>query len=592
MTGFGFGKESTAKKLKLKNNELNFKILNKAFKYHAEGNTKEAEKIYQLLLNKGFNDSRVLNNYGVICKQNNQIEKAIDLYKKSINLYPKEPEAYSNLGNILSKLGKLEEAESFTRIALKLKGNYVEALCTLGNILKEKGSLHEAEKITRKCIALNPNHAIAHSNLGNIYRETNRYDLALFHQKKAIQIAPDLAQAYCCMGGILMDMGQSKEAEKYTRDALQKDEYLAEAYSNLGCILVDIGQLREAEKQYYKAISIKPYLASTYYFLSRLKSSNQLNNWQEQLFSEKIITNNTEVNHIQIYFARANIMHSQKKYKESASYLQVANDLKLKYYPSNKEIFIEKILNIKKSYKKSKPDIEEVKNRNHTEFIFIVGMPRSGSTLLESIISMNENVEDLGEKNLLEESILEWGGLSNRNNNQHSLREIYKKKANCTHKVSTDKWLYNFQYAGVIASELLSAKIIYCNRNPLDNILSIYRANFTKGNSYSSSLEDATEIYMHHKELMKFYKNEFPNVIYNLNYDLLVKKPEQVIKPLIEWLRWEWRDDYLSPHLNKRNVSTASNVQVRSPINSKSLGGWKNYEEMLFPAIQIINNQN
>ena len=155
-------------------------------------------------------------------------------------------------------------------------------------------------------------------------------------------------------------------------------------------------------------------------------------------------------------------------------------------------------------------------------------------------------------------------------------------------KITTNKNLYNYLYTGLIASQIPNAKIIHCFRNPLDNILSIYRTNFKKGNEYSSSLVDCARVYLDQEKIMKKYKNRFPAKIYDLNYDSLVTNPNQEIKSLIKWLGWEWDDSYLSPHLNTRSVSTASNIQVRSPINSRSIGGWKNYKEMLKPAIAII----
>ena len=143
-------------------------------------------------------------------------------------------------------------------------------------------------------------------------------------------------------------------------------------------------------------------------------------------------------------------------------------------------------------------------------------------------------------------------------------------------------------YTGIIANKIPNSKIIHCYRNPLDNILSIYRAYFTRGNQYSSSLVDCTNVYLDQEEIMRKYKNKFRSKIYDLNYDLLVCNPEEEIKSLISWLGWEWNDAYLSPHLNKRPVFTASRVQVRSPMNSKSIGGWKNYKDMLKPSIEIL----
>ena len=174
-----------------------------------------------------------------------------------------------------------------------------------------------------------------------------------------------------------------------------------------------------------------------------------------------------------------------------------------------------------------------------------------------------------------------------------NLSQLYEKKIKQkTHlNITTNKWLYNYQYAGIICNLIPNCKIIHCQRNPLDNILSIYRANFEIGNTYSSSLEDSTKIYLNHMEVMEKYKKRFGSNIYELNYDKLVKNPDQEIQLLISWLGWKWNDLYLQPHLNKRTVSTMSNIAVRSPINSKSIGGWKNYKEMLKPAIEILNKE-
>ena len=224
---------------------------------------------------------------------------------------------------------------------------------------------------------------------------------------------------------------------------------------------------------------------------------------------------------------------------------------------------------------------------NFHESLFIVGMPRSGSTLLESILSMNSNVYALGEVNIFEQSFLEQKQVSQ----ESPLIDIYSKNlSRFTDKfnITTNKWLYNYQYAGIIASQIPKAKIIHCYRNPLDNILSIYRANFESGNEYSSSLVDCSRIYLDQDEIMSKYKDRFRQQIYDMNYDSLVVNPKKEIKSLISWLGWQWDDSYLFSHLNARSVSTASSVQVRSPINSKSIDGWKYYEDMLTPAIEII----
>jgi len=218
-------------------------------------------------------------------------------------------------------------------------------------------------------------------------------------------------------------------------------------------------------------------------------------------------------------------------------------------------------------------------------------MFRSGSTLLESILSMRNDVYDLGEINILEESFLE----SKKVDQALTLAEEYWKRIidlNKQTNITTNKNLFNYHYAGLIAKQIPNAKIIHCFRNPLDNILSIYRTSFSRGNEYSSSLVDCTKVYLDQERVMTEYKNRYRSKIYDLNYDSLVSNPNKEIKSLISWLGWEWDDLYLSPHLNKRKISTRSNVQVRSPINTKSIGGWKNYKEMLRPAMEIITQKD
>ena len=204
---------------------------------------------------------------------------------------------------------------------------------------------------------------------------------------------------------------------------------------------------------------------------------------------------------------------------------------------------------------------------------------------------MNNSVDYLGEIEILEKSFLE----SKKINQSLSLAKNYWtkiKELNKKSNITTNKNLFNYQYTGIIAESIPNAKIIHCFRNPLDNILSIFRAHFSQGNEYSSSLVDTAKVYIDQEAVMTEYKNRFRSKIYDLNYDSLVSNPQNEIKDLISWLGWKWEDTYLSPHLNSRSVLTRSNVQVRYPINSKSLGGWKNYKEILKPAMEIITKND
>tara|TARA_B100000575_G_scaffold282346_1_gene273918 strand:- start:281 stop:2419 length:2139 start_codon:yes stop_codon:yes gene_type:complete len=580
---------------------------------------KEAEIAFRKAIELNPNLAEAYSNLGSILTDLGDLQKAEHYLRKAIKLRPDFAVAHSNLGGTLKALGKLKEAEFYVRRAIELNPNIAQSYTNLGTIMEKLDKFKEAELSYRKAIELNPNYAIANSNLGGILRYLGKLKEAEFYVRKAIQLNPNipephynlglilngvwksqeaelslrkaielnpnLAEAYSLLGGILQIIGKLKEAELSLLKAIKLNPKLAEAHSNLGNLLIDLGNLQKAEFSLLKAIELNPNLASAHFTLSTLKNSNKNISWKNLLFAESILKNESQENQIHIFFARANILHREKNYVESSKYLKLANQSKLSLRPSipDKEINKSKVL-MDESYEKA---TNNKVNEEHPQSIFIVGMPRSGSTLLESIITMRDEVFDLGEINIFEESFLNWKKFDKRFN----LAELYRKETNSrgSLKASTNKWLSNYQYAGIIANQIPNAKIIHCFRNPLDNILSIYRANFTVGNEYSSSVVDCATIYLNQDEIMSNYKSRFRSKIYDLNYDLLVNDPKEEIKSLISWLGWEWEDRYLSPHLNPRTVSTASHVQVRSPINSKSVGGWKNYKMMLQPAIQILN---
>ena len=607
----------------MNNNPSKEEIINQAIKFHSQGNIPEAAKYYQYFINQGFKDHRVFSNYGVICQDLGKLKEAEILYHKAIELNPNYAIAHSNLGSILKDLGKLQEAELSTRKAIELKPDLADSHSNLGVILSDIGKLQEAELCQRKAIKLNPAFASAHSNLGSILKDLGKLQEAELSTRKAIELKPDLADAHCNLGNILRDLGKLKEAEilyrkaielnpNYaiahsnlgvilsdigklqdaelsTRKAIELNPEYALAHSNLGSILKDLGKLKDAEVIYLKAIELNPNLAIAYYSLSLLKVFDANKIWRDKLFSKNLLNNNSKKDQVNIYFARANILHNESNFKDSSKYLLLANNLKQNLNPTNFEDLL------KRSKELMLEANKEVINANEDtkipDSIFIVGMPRSGSTLVESILSMNSNVDDLGEINILEESFLNWKTTPQKS----TLAELYLKKTNtfCNElRTTTNKWLYNYQYSGIIARNIPNAKIIHCFRNPLDNILSIYRAHFIRGHTFESSLVDCAKVYLNQEELMTKYKEIFKEKIYDLNYDSLVQNSNKEIKSLISWLGWDWDDKYLSPHLNLRAVSTASSVEVRSPINAKSIDGWKNYKEMLKPAMEIITKKD
>ena len=425
------------------------------------------------------------------------------------------------------------------------------------------------------------------SNYGIFLNEIGKHKESELTLKKAISLNPEYANAYYNLAVLFIDKGDLEKAELELKKAIKLKSDFAIAHYNLGFILKDQGKLKEAEKYTQKALEVDPQFTDAYLSLSTMQTSDTSQKWHNQLFSESLLKNKNNRELVNIFFARSNILHRKDKFEESAENLITANNLKLRIHKSEANLLIDKTKKLKIS--SDNYESNNQKFENYSMPIFIVGLPRCGSTLVESIISLNTKVKDLGEVNIFEESYREF----KQSEKRKSLSEIYWKKLKITDSktITTNKWLFNYQYAGIIAKSIPNAKIIHCYRNPLDNILSTYRAHFATGNNFSSSLVDSAAVYSDQDEIMRTYKKEFKKHIYSLNYDKLVTHPSDEIKSLIHWLGWSWNDVYLSPHLNKRNVSTRSNVQVRSPINTKSLGGWKNYKELLKPAMEIITKK-
>ena len=422
------------------------------------------------------------------------------------------------------------------------------------------------------------------SNYGIFLNEIGKHKESELKLKKAISLNPKYANAYYNLAVVFIGKGNLKKAELELKKAIKLKSDFAIAHYNLGFIYKDQGRFKEAESHTQKALEVEPQFTDAYLSLSTMQGVDKSQKWHKELFSESFLKNKNNRELANIFFARSNILHRKGKYRESAENLVNANNIKLKMNKSEANLLIDKTKKLKLSsdnFEKNNQKFE-----NYPMSIFIVGLPRCGSTLVESIISLNSKVRDLGEVNIFERSYIEY----KKSDQKKDLSKIYWGKSKITDKVTTttNKWLFNYQYAGIIAKTIPNAKIIHCYRNPLDNILSLYRAHFATGNNFSSSLVDAAEVYSDQEEIMGIYKKEFKNHIYSLNYDKLVAHPSEEIKSLILWLGWDWHDLYLSPHLNNRRISTRSNVQVRSPINKKSLGGWKNYREMLKPAMEII----
>ena len=594
----------------------------KAFKLHSQGNISEAARYYQLFLDKGFTNPRVLSNYGAICQQRGQADQAVKLYRKSIELYPNHLNSHSNLGGILRDQGKLEEAEVSTRKAIELKPDHSTAYCNLGGILSDQGKLEEAEVSTRKAIELKPDNAAAYCNLGNIFRDQGKLQEAEFSIRKAIELNPDFSNAHSDLGNILRERGKLQEAELSARKAIELNPDNAIAHCSLGNILSYQEKLQEAELYIRKAIELSPDnsvincnmggilkrlgrsaqakffiqkamklnpdLSDSYFFLSTLEASTSANDWEAYLFSNDILKNQNYIHSINIYFARANILDRKMKYAKAADMLTRANTLNRKLYGSN---FIP-LASAMKNYFEIAQEIKSkvCQQENLLTSIFVVGLPRSGKTIVESILACNDSLAKCGESNSLEIAVKRYldakRPLENTSLYQLYIKNFSKKLLGKSYVCTTTP--IDYIYTGLIASQIPKSRIIYCHRNPLDNIKEMYSQNIWNRYTFKCSIAEAANMRFLIDSLMDEYKNIFSSKLYFLNYDDLVTHPEKEIKCLLRWLGWGYDAKYLQPKIDPTTHLESINNNLE--LNSKFLHSWRNYRQLLQPAVDIFRD--
>tara|TARA_B100000700_G_scaffold329329_1_gene450584 strand:+ start:1859 stop:3547 length:1689 start_codon:yes stop_codon:yes gene_type:complete len=242
---------NTSTKTKTKTTRLSKEeIINRGLVLHSEGNIVEAVKKYQYCIDQGFEDTRVLTNYANILQKENKLNKAIEFYRKSLNLVPNQPDTYSLLGEALKDIGKLEEAKVILQKAIKMDPNNAKNYKNLGGILIKFNQLQEAKIFTKKAIELNLNFAEAYANLGVISTCQGDLEEAEKHTRKAIEIKPDFTQAFSNLGSILNDLGKLKDAEVYLNKAITLNPELSDAHQNLSLVFLKSKRFKEGWNKY------------------------------------------------------------------------------------------------------------------------------------------------------------------------------------------------------------------------------------------------------------------------------------------------------------------------------------------------------
>jgi tetratricopeptide (TPR) repeat protein len=425
-----------------------------------------------------------------------------------------------------------------------------------------QGQLQHALSESSQLLERFPNSVVLYNIAGACNAGLMQFDAAINNYKQALKIKPDYADAYNNMGNALKDKGDSEAAIESYKQALKIKPDYAEVYRNLS----NIHRYKEHDEYFLK--------------MQSLCQSSSVSDEQR----------------CHLNFALSKASEDLNEVSQSFNYLKIGNELRKKILSYDIKKDIELFSQLKKSY----PSIalQSVVESSDLKPIFILGMPRSGTTLVEQIVSSHSEVTGAGELSY----VSRFGDPTARGAIKPNAKMILDfrqryiealKKRSDGRSIVTDKMPQNFLYVGLIFSAFPDAKVIHVNRDPAATCWSNYKHYFIdKDLGYCYDLDDTVTYFGLYTDLMQFWLGHYGDRIYNLNYDNLTINQDDETRKLIEYLELEWENDCLSPQHNKRSVRTVSQQQVRQKVYQGSSQQWRKFEPYLNGAFDQLTELN
>ncbi len=414
-------------------------------------------------------------------------------------------------------------------------------------------------------------------------------------EKLAVHITQDFPKhqfAWKVLGAVLRATGRKSEAVDANQKAVALSPQDAEAHNNLGITLKELGRLDEAEASYNQAIALKPDLADAHRNLTLMKKFDAQDEQYSKMQELYLDKNISEEQRCHINFGLAKACEDLGDFEQAFAHYSEGNmqRKKLLNYDINKDV--ERFRKIKSNYPQiAYNSLEPEKFSKDLMPIFIVGMPRSGTTLVEQIISSHSKVTGAGELAFAAQfgAAIATGITEANNESLLNFRSKYLTKLKSVSNenlIITDKMPQNFRYIGLLAAAFPEAKIIHVKRNPAAVCWANYKQYFVSKNiGYCYAIDDVISYHKLYENLMDFWTSTLSNRIYKLDYELLTVNQESETRQLIEYLGLDWDEKCLSPQNNMRSVATASNVQVRKKVYRGSSEQWRKYQPFLNGAL-------
>lgn len=605
-----------------------------------KGEHEDAAKSLSRAIELDPGNAQAYNNLGIVHFETRDYDSSVSAYRKAIELNPVFPEAYNNLGNALRKVGLIDEAADAYQHALGLREIYPEAYNNLGTLLREQHKPEQAEHALKKAITQNPRYVEAYNNLAAIYHSENKDVEALRQLTEALKIdeknsrsllltariqlrrnnhaaaeqackyvlaaEPDNSEALTVLGSIKHEQDQYDEALTLLARAVELRPDAPEAHNYYGVCLKSVGRLEEAKEQLLKGLELNGSMYGSYANLNDLidfAKDPELFHRMEAIMES--VPDQRIDSLIPLHYAYAKALDDNKQHEKALEHYVIGGEMKRKQLNYNEAETAKFFDSIKKAFPASVFKKRTFEGNPDVRPLFIIGMPRSGSTLVEQIISSHDDIYGAGEVKYFSQALHRlrdrFPALSRypamaqeMNVNQHDLLAkdylaALTKSATGAKRV-TDKLLTNYFFVGLLHMLFPNAKFINTRRDPVDTCLSGFTKLFKDDMPHSYDLGELGRYYRQYDALMKHWEKVLPKgVMRVVNYEDVVADTEKEARALIDFIGVDWDDKCLAFHESKRPVKTASVAQVRKPIYKTSVERWKRYGPGLQPLVDAIN---
>ena len=575
----------------------------KLIKLHQFLNDDQAYQSALIEFHKNFpsiQTARIISNIHIENDREEESDQVIQNFFESDKTYG---ELYKGIRHV--KAGRLKLAEESYKKVLKKDKNNIDALRLLGLLAFKTKDYEIAERLFLKVLQLDPSFSLAWDNLAKLYRIQNKLLKSIPAFENLIKLDPRNFEALVSLGTVFIKLSKYHEGIQLYEKSLKIKPENPRVYLSLGHALKTIGERKKSEAAYQNAIKYFSLSGEAYWSLANLKTYEFSD--KEIINMESSLTKNIHPNEMtQMHFALGKAYESKRQFDKSFEHYAEGNWQQRKQISYNAEDYKISIDELIDFFDKNKNLYNLKAQSNFDDPIFILGLPRSGSTMIEQILSSHSLIEGTQElPNILTISrdiklIDQKKGYPNNllGLDQSSFDDLGKKYIDETKwaRSSTpyfiDKMPNNFVHIGLIKLILPKAKIIDARRNPMDTCFSCFKQYFAKGQHFTYDLDDIARYYKDYVRLMDYWKQLFPEEIFTINYEQVIDNPNDRIRDLLEFCNVKFEDSCINFHKSKRPVKTASSEQVRQPMYKTGLDYWKNYSNNLDTLLKHFPEYN